>query len=176
MKKLVIFFCDISGTIDGGKKNYPIDYREFNVLLRKLKEKDEADILLFSLVSSDNKDVVTRYNNTLCSYLDDKITMGKQFYDMGYIEADRSNSAVIGKVWQILNYLNELKETYQIKRIYLADDIKLTPEVLTELLGQENQEKFEPIIPIHKDGLSEVNDMILTKFFVSTNGKAMQKK
>lgn len=176
MKNLVIFFCDINGTIDGFKRNSNTDYQEFNFLLKKLKEKDKADILLFSLVSSEKMDIISKYSYTLCSYLDDKITMGKQFYDAGYLESNKSNSSAIGKVWQILNYLDELKRVYQIKRIYLADDIRLTPELIFELLEHDHREKFEPIIPINKDGLAEVNSIITTKFFATTKIKNLQKK
>lgn len=175
MKNLVIFFCDINGTIDGIKKNSRIDYQEFNILLKKLKEKDEADILLFSLVSSEKKDIVFKYSNTLHSHLDNKITMGKQFYDIGYLEENKPNPSIIGKVWQILSYLDELKKTYQIKKIYLADDTEMNLNLVLELLEHENQEKFESIIPIYRDGLCEVNDIILAKFFVTTKMKTIQK-
>ncbi|MGM9834552.1 MAG: hypothetical protein ACI31M_02075 [Bacilli bacterium] len=176
MKKLVIFFCDINGTIDGFKKNSKVDYQEFNFLLKELKEKNQADILLFSLVSNEKKEIVSEYNNIMCSFLDERITIGKQFCDVGYLESNRFSYSIKGKIWQMINYINELKNIYYIQKIYLADDTEMNSNILLELLEFENMEKFESIVPRNMEGLSELNSLIKTNMFSTTKKKTLQKK
>lgn len=58
MKKIICIFCDITGTIIGKRKNSNEDYKNFINIINDIRKYDEADYLIFSLISSDSKDVV----------------------------------------------------------------------------------------------------------------------
>lgn len=175
MENLIIFFCDINGTIDGISKNYYDDYIKFNELLIKLKQSDNADQILFSLVSSENENIVYKKANTINKYLDKSIIMGKHFFENGYIEYNRSTTTIIGKIWQINTYLEELQLKYNINKVYLADDSKIIHEMLTEILEDKNIKTLESIIPDKKNGLNEINSIISNKY-IKTKKLILQKK
>lgn len=160
MKNIIIFFCDINGTIDGVLKNSYNDYKKFSELLITLQKEKGADNILFSLVSTENKHIVYQQSTTISKILDKSIIMGKQFFENGYIQNDITNPSTIGKIYQMITYLEELSKTYIINKIYLADDSEMIHEMLSDILEIKNIHSLESIIPANKTGLSEVNDII----------------
>lgn len=44
MKNIVLFFCDITGTIIGKEKNLVSDYQNFHELLLNIKDKEKQKI------------------------------------------------------------------------------------------------------------------------------------
>lgn len=161
--KATIFFCDIRGTIEGRVKNKLSDYEKFNELILKIKEKNNSDFIIFSLISSDNVEYIKQNYEYLNEHFSDSITFGKQFFDEGYIDGKTVITGDNGKCNQIINYLNELSESYYIDNIILADDLSFLHEMLymiSEDFSWKN--KISSIIPTQGSGLSEINHLIQT--------------
>lgn len=72
-----IFFCDISGTLQGRLENKKEDYENFNNLILKIKEQNHSDYLFFSLLSSDNVESVKYQSDYLTKYFSDSISKQK---------------------------------------------------------------------------------------------------
>ncbi len=175
MKKIIIFFCDIRGTIIGSEKNSSVDYQTFNKILLNLIEQEQANYIVFSLVSSDNNLIVKNEKNNLTEHLFEPIIFGKQFFSNGYIINNISYDETHDKIQQILNYTAELEKDYIISKIYYADDCKFFHELLTDIMFQDNfhDDIFKSIIPKDNIGLKELNaimekDVIHSKKFLLT--------
>lgn len=156
-----IFFCDISGTLQGSSKNKEEDYKMFNDLILKIKEQNQSDYLFFSLVSSDNAEILKYQSYQLNKYFNHSISTQKHFFDQGYIDGNLIITGIIGKCTQMIYYLTELSSTYSIDEIILADDIELFHEMMNEL--SENfiwRNKILSIIPTENKGLEELNDLL----------------
>lgn len=162
MKKIIIFFCDIRGTIIGNEQNSITDYQFFNNLLLEIKNLEQVDYIIFSLISSDNNIIVSNEQNILNNYFNNNIIFGKQFFDNGYIIDNAIyNDNKKGKIEQILNYTKELEQKYIVAKIYYADDCEFFHDILNELIFYENQNNlFKSIIPKEHIGLKELNLII----------------
>lgn len=158
-----IFFCDISGTLQGKSENKTKDYEMFNNLILKIKEQNHSDYLFFSLLSSDNAESVKCQSSYLNKYFSHAISTQKQFFDHGYI--DDGNHVITGisrKCEQMVYYLNELSSTYYIDKIILADDLEIFHEMMTAISeGFIWKDKILSIIPTKNRGLDELNDLLI---------------
>lgn len=166
MENVACFFCDIMGTIIGNKKIEDCDYQEFNNILTELKKEIYVDFIIFSLISTDSKDVVFFQQNILKKHLDQSVYFGKQFFENGYINNRKViYQNMLGKPLQISKYIEELDEKYSIKKIYYADDCKIYHEILSFFAEDSNwNQKLCSIIPSENNGLIEVNQLVKTKY------------
>lgn len=166
MEKIACFFCDIRGTIIGNKKVEDCEYQEFNNILIELKKEIYVDFIIFSLISTDSKDSVFFQQNILKKYLDQSIHFGKQFFGDGYINVQEViYQEMLGKPLQISRYIKELEEKYRIRKIYYADDCEIYHEMLSNFLEDSNwHQKLCSIIPCENHGLTEVNQLVKTKY------------
>lgn len=157
-----IFFCDISGTLQGRLENKKEDYESFNNLILKIKEQNHSDYLFFSLLSSDNVESVKCQSDNLTKYFSDSISKQKQFFDCGYIDGNRIVTGISGKCDQMIYYLNELSSTYSINKIILADDLEFFHEMFNGISESFVwKDKILSIIPTEKKGLNELNDLLV---------------
>lgn len=166
MEKVACFFCDITGTIIGNKKNENSDYQIFNNILAELKQKTYVDFIIFSLISTDSKEVVFNQQNILKQYLDKPVYFGKQFFENGYINNHEIvYQEILGKPLQIYKYIKELEEKYFIHEIYYVDDCEIYHEILSFYAKVNNwNEKLYSIIPSENNGLTEVNKLLKFKY------------
>lgn len=162
MKKIIVFFCDIAGTIIGSERNSNNDYQIFNDLLLEIKALEQVDYIVFSLISSDNNIIVNKEQSILSNYFNDCIILGKQFFDNGYIIDNKIyNDNKKGKIEQILTYTKELEQKYMITKIYYADDCEFSHYILNSLAYAKNcNDLFKSIIPKKHIGLKELNIII----------------
>lgn len=162
MNKAVIFFCDITGTINGNIENSIEDYKHFVSLLTTIREENETENMIFSLVSTDNPEIIQKEISLLKNFFTESITIGKQFFENGYIEECQEIPFVKGKPFQILNYIKELQNKYEIIKVYFADDTQIYHEILFELAEcfQFPTDQIISIIPKNNQGLSKLNELI----------------
>lgn len=161
MKKISIFFCDIRGTIHGNnQKNTLNDYQLFSKQIDKLKEQEDNDEFLFSLISSDKMEFIQEQCQILAATLGKNVRLGYQIFENGYINDSQIFSFPTGKPFQIITYLNELKKRYIINKIYFADDCEFEHFLISNLLNPEDQKKLVSIIPKNKLGLQELNHLL----------------
>lgn len=81
MKKISIFFCDIRGTIHGSnQKNTLNDYQLFSKQIDKLKEQEDNDEFLFSLISSDKMEFIQEQCQILAATLGQNVRLGYQIW------------------------------------------------------------------------------------------------
>lgn len=163
MKRIVIFFSDIMGTILGSIPNQIEDYHKFNELLTTIKEKEEADEIIFSLISTDNKDLVASVHNQISNFISDSVVFGRQFFENGYYIDDETviSKQILGKALEIQNYVQSLEEKNEIVSIYFADDVEMYHQMLMIFAAKTLWgEKLHSIRPNQNIGLSETNALL----------------
>lgn len=162
MKKIAIFFSDIIGTIKGFVPNKPVDYYQFNQLLETIRQKEEVEEVILSLISADDIKLVIDMQKELESYIKKPIVFGHQFFENGcYNETETIYTEIVGRIKQIVDYIHLLSKEYDITAIYYVDDSLLYHEIL-ELFAEEDAwiDKLQSIRPKNNLGLSEVNSLI----------------
>lgn len=163
MKRIVIFFSDIMGTILGSIPNQIEDYHKFNELLTTIKEKEEADEIIFSLISTDNKDLVASVHNQISNFISDSVVFGRQFFENGYYIDDETviSKQILGKALEIQNYVQSLEEKNEIVSVYFADDVEMYHQMLMIFADKTLWgEKLHSIRPNQNIGLSETNALL----------------
>ena len=160
MKSISICFCDITGTLIGKKQNKKEDYQKFYEIINSLQNNDYSDELIFSLVS-----IVIDMIHEFTPYIKN-INETKHFYYNGYVNNHEIVPYLIGKPFQILDYLDELKSKYTINKIYFIDDCKMNHEILYELIFEKD--KLISIIPENIDGLEDLNNLLTNTFSKKT--------
>lgn len=162
MKKIVVYFSDIVGTIIGCKNNMDNDYQQFSYLLSQIKEKEQSDEIIFSLISSDNYQVVYSLHQLINSFIIETVTYGRQFFDSGYYtENEIVQKTSSGKVWYMADYIKELSQNHKIVSVYYADDIKMYYDLLSIIAEEENWNfSLHSIIPTKNVGIAEVNKLL----------------
>lgn len=133
MKKIVIFFSDIMGTILGSVPNQVEDYHKFNELLMAIKEKEGADEIIFSLISTDNREFVSFIHNQIRDFIGNSVVFGRQFFGNGYYTENETiiSEKNLGKAPQIQDYIQNLGEENEIVSVYYADDVEIFHQMLT---------------------------------------------
>lgn len=166
MKKVVLFFCDISGTINGKNLNEVNDYYAFVTNIISLMKENLAENIVFSLVSTDSSEIIQKEIDLLKRFFSNQVITGKQFFEDGYIDNHQKFQTISGKPFQILNYVKELQKDYEIVKIYFADDTKIYHEILFELADYFNIPvgQIVSLIPEKSQGLAELNELIKTEY------------
>lgn len=162
MKKIVVYFSDIVGTIIGHKNNMKEDYQQFCDLLSQIKEKEKTDEIIFSLISSDTYQVVSNVHQTINPFIMQTVTYGRQFFDNGYYtENEVIQKTSFGKTWNIAEYIKDLSQNHEIISIYYVDDVKMYYDLLA-IIAEEKHWNFSlhSITPTKNIGLSEVNELL----------------
>lgn len=163
MKRIVIFFSDIMGTILGSIPNQAEDYYKFNELLSTLREKEDADEIIFSLISTDIKEVVSSVHHQMSNFISEPVVFGRQFFENGYYtdEGTVISKQNLGKPFQIQNYVQSLNEENEIISVYYTDDIEMYHQMLMLLAADSLWiEKLHSIMPKQNIGLSETNSIL----------------
>lgn len=160
MEKIVLVLCDIQGTIDGNDENRSCDYEEFNQNLLKLQDMNNVEYVIFSIFSSETAKVVQEKIYTLLKYFDPSIISAKNYFESGCICNDgKILKKEKGKIFQIVGFINEMIEKYDIEKVYYIDDCSLYHDFLKVLL-EDIDIQVEHIIPKEKNGLKEVNELL----------------
>jgi len=122
-KGKVMFFCDIMNTIDRGTA---LDFNELGLKLVGLKEKHEAEDIVFSLITGDSEEeYLMQYFDNVNEYLNlPGIVFGKQFMRDKYFLMNEGfeNYFKHNKIDKIIDYTNELKKESDIVAVYYVDD------------------------------------------------------
>lgn len=161
MEKTILFFCDINGTIEGKFHNKEEEYLKFNNILNTISNYNDNCRILFSLVSTENEDVVEQYFNIMRDHLDGSVSFGKQFYEDGYLTMDGCTKSFKGKSHQIINYIEEVSNNSNLTRVYYVDDSEFSHELITECVKIDHYNlPVNSIIPRDCLGLSEVNVLL----------------
>lgn len=166
MKNIVLFFCDLTGTIIGREENSIIDYQRFYQLLLNIQNTEQVENLIFSLVSSDVHKIINNHTNIFKEFFSEPIILGKQFFDNGYIINNKIYSTNQSKIEQILTYINELNKKFNIIKIYYADDCEFFHIILNEII---NNDILTSIIPQKKQGLRELNNLLENEIIYQNN-------
>ena len=164
MKNIILFFCDICGTILGKDKISADDYKTLNDNLNIIASLYKSDNIIFSLISTDNKEHIIIQLNILKQFLNQKIVLGKQFFSEGYVD-ENNNTAVLDfktKYEQIINYISEIEKEYHIEKVFYADDTEIYHMMLEDIPNDYN-DKIIHIIPKNNIGLKELNCIISEK-------------
>lgn len=158
MQKLILFFCDLHGTLIGNINNTEEDYIKFNSLLNSLSLSNNV---IFSMISTENQETINYYQQLLKKYLNNNVILGRQFYEDGYIYKDEAFNHQVGKCVQVLGFIEELSKTYDITKIYFADDNDFNQEMIKEIISLKYPNIiFKSIIPKLLNGLSELNKLV----------------
>ena len=163
MEKITVFFCDIIGTFKGKTGNEGVDYNELMAFIENLRcfiENNNSDKLIFSFITSDCADLVFKESEFFRLHIDNKqITLGRQYFEGGYIEDGIIYKAPKTKPEQIIEYIETLKTKYNISMVYYADDAEYNHTILEALYN----EPFESFIPEKRIGIAELNELINKK-------------
>lgn len=121
-KKIILFACDIMGTID--KTNYD-DYESLAEKVQQLKEKNDAEEVVFSLITGDSEEsyLIHYFEKNKSSLEQNYVVIGKQFMEHKYYYGTEltpyyKNS----KIEKIIDYVNELKTENEVVAVYYTDD------------------------------------------------------
>lgn len=171
MKK-VIYCSDIRGTILGSQENKIEDYQKFNELLKEIKTREDADELVFSLISTDNQETVKSIQNLIHPYIKETATLGRQYFENGYYTERQTvlEEKPKGKVIQLIEYVNDLKKEEEEISVYYADDTEMY-HFMAELLAKNNGWSSE-LFSIKPTGLGlEETNQLLEKHLEDHFGK-----
>lgn len=129
---------------------------------RKLKKNEQSNEIIFSLISSDNYQVVSNVHQIINPFIMQTVTYGRQFFDAGYYtENGIIQKTSYGKAWNIAEYIKELSQSHEIISIYYVDDVKMYYDLLS-IIAEEKHWDFplHSIIPTKDTGLAEVNELL----------------
>ena len=159
-EKTAFFACDVEGTISGNLysgEDWPLalkSYMELPILLELIREKTNADTLLFSFFSDSNECTVRDALTKIAPYFEGtKIKLGFQFSGEKNMD-DEGN--VIGdypiaredKVIKITNVVKGLQAEKEITWVGFADDTRIqvpTEEKLKSELPNLPVKAFRPL-------------------------------
>ena len=140
-KRIVLFFCDIMGTIDAAES---CDYELLAEKLEQLKEKNKADEVIFSLITGDScrNYLIDQFNDIKTHLYGNDIIPGTQFMS-GYSYCPHAKEFTDDtrrrKFKKILEYTAELAEDNDIVYVYYTDDRPdFGPEDIVEDLAAQN--------------------------------------
>ncbi len=161
MERIIVYFSDIIGTILSNS-NIEEDYQQFSYLLSDIKKNEQVDKIIFSLISTDDKDFVSDIQNIIHPFITSTVTYGKQFFQNGYYtESGIVQKKYSSKAEVITEYVKELKNNYEIISIYYADDVEMYHTMLSFLAKSNSwKQQLHSIIPTGKTGLAEVNQLL----------------
>ena len=144
-KNITMFFCDIYGTVDGGFTEE--ECRKFAKLLKKVKEQNDSDYLIFGMLSTEHSDIVDSYEKRLSKYFDNNVLTMPKFPNAEALKEAKISCA--------LYYIEQLKKKYNINDVFFADDTDFLQEMFKEML--EKMEGISLNSIIHKKGENNLN-------------------
>lgn len=186
MEKTLVFFSDIRGTFDRYNisiqdylNNVGMFFRNLNIL----KDKFEANNIIFSFISNDNSEFVYEYHKLILPYIynnDIHIRYhlcedGKLFNNKYVIKSKNDLKAI-----KMFNFLNEIICTEEIVGLIYADDEAFYHEILSDFLNFEKYQIFDfPIYSIKVDnkynsGIVNLNSQ-LKDLIVNNKTKCIKK-
>lgn len=148
MEKVTLFFCDICGTFEMNH-SFIIDSSELKKFienLNKLTEYNNTNKIIFSLVTTENFDIVCSMEKQFKTYIkNDNIYIGKHIYYDGVNE--------VNKPYDIIEYIKKLELICDIDyNIYYTDDCEFFHLLLNEYLSDKY--KINSIIPKNNNNLT----------------------
>lgn len=131
-----VFFCDIVGTFNGYEENINLRKEKIKILVDKLIELSDNQILYFNFISGDNYLFVKRYIDEIQEYIKDtNIILDTNYcYNQIYKNNTLYNNPYLCKWEQIYSYV---ENNPNINRIYYAEDSIINLQMTEELLSEE---------------------------------------
>mgnify|MGYP004504240309 CR=1 FL=1 len=161
-QSITIFFCDVYGTIDGGCSEE--ECKRFAELLEELKEKDNSDLLLFGMLSTEHPDVAKTYEQKISKY-----------FANGIVVIDKHEDAEVlreAKVSCAIYYIDYLKQYYDINSVFCADDVIFIQEMFSDLLKSREGITLNSIIPgKEENNLTFINSELENKYIRTDSPK-----
>lgn len=112
MDNIIIIFLDIVGTFDSINNRDKL-IKEFLFNLKKLKEKDKANKIIISFISTGSIDMILEYVSEIKKYINEDIILGEQFaYDKkmtNYSKPCIVTDYIRCKSEKIIDYIIDLK-------------------------------------------------------------------
>lgn len=122
-------------------------------MLDKLRKRNNSDLLLFSISSTEQSNIVGYYEKKLSKYFNNNVMV------MEKIEVDKKISDA--KIASALLYIEYLQKEYEIVGVYCADDIVILQEMFANLLCKLFAIELIIIIPKHgENNLEFINKEI----------------
>ena len=133
-----VFFCDIVGTFNGYEENIKLRKEKIKILVDKLIELSDNQILYFNFISGDNYLFVKRYIDEIQEYIKDtNIILDTNYcYNQIYKNNTLYNNPYLCKWEQIYSYV---EDNPNINRIYFAEDSIINLQMTEELLNEEHK-------------------------------------
>lgn len=135
MDNIIIIFLDIVGTFDSINNRDKL-IKEFLFNLKKLKEKDKANKIIISFISTGSIDMILEYVSEIKKYINEDIILGEQFaYDKkmtNYSKPCIVTDYIRCKSEKIIDYIIDLKQIYNIKKLYYIDDSEINVNMFIE--------------------------------------------
>lgn len=153
MKKITLFFCDIYGTFTEGSSLCTNigSIKKFVHNLDNIRKAKGSDKVIFSFITTEDLETVLSMEKILSeSITEEDISIGLHF-------CNDANHPNINKPFEIINYINYLRNYYIIDQVYYADDCELYHSILDDLkLYYKVDCCINSIIP-KNNGLIDVN-------------------
>lgn len=159
--RVTVFFCDIIGTIDGDINDE--ECKKFADLLDKLRKINNSDLLLFSISSTEQSNIVSYYEKKLSKYFNNNVMV------MEKIEVDKTISDA--KIANALLYIEYLQKEYEVAGVYCADDIAILQEMFANLLCKLFGIELITIITKHGENNLEFINKEIEKRFINNKIK-----
>ena len=173
MKKVVCFLYGNSNNLKL-ENNATIDeYKKLDENLLKLKEVNDADSLVFSLVTDDSYENVRDTKAVLDDFFVPPISSRKNFFKEGYINDSSIGLQSGGKCGSIMDYICEIKKDNEIKHIYYLDDCEFSKEVVSSFITDNNLDDQYTYIPLESTTTLKETNELLTSII---NNKKMVKE
>lgn len=173
MEKVVCFLFGNSDNFKFNDNTSIEEYRKFNDNLLKLKEKNNADSLVFSLVTNNSYEDVRDTREVLGEFFDSSIKTGRVFFEDGYMDNWSVGLQVGGKGGSIIDYLAKVNSEYEIKHIYYFDDCDFSKDMVSYFITDAKLDDSYTYV-----SLENVNTLKDTNKLLSSviNSKKMIKK
>lgn len=171
MDNIIIIFLDIVGTFDSINNRSKL-IKEFLFNLKKLKEKDKANKIIISFISTGTIDLILEYVSEIKKYINEDIILGEQFaYDKkmtNYSKPCIVSDYIRCKPEKIIDYIADLKQIYNIKKLYYIDDSEINVNMFIESKLDINYLCLVPgtfinsnnIIGSYSRGIEGINDCL----------------
>lgn len=132
-------------------------------MLDRLRKINNSDLLLFSISSTEQSNIVSYYEKKLSKYFNNNVMV------MEKIEVDKTiNDA---KIANALLHIEYLQKEYEVAGVYCADDIVILQEMFANLLCKLFGIELITIIPKHRENNLEFINKEIEKRFINNKIK-----
>lgn len=166
MMTAIIFMCDIMGTYYTTSQDVNRIKKIENLIinLNSLRENHNADVVLFSFVSTGDVEFVKSFTKEFNTYKIDNIINKINFYENGYIIQNNKTSKIVEtkgsfKTSKIINFTKEMEKTFKINALYYADDTNMNHQIFLHYiknLKDYNYETYDLIINENNDDTDNI--------------------